>query len=426
MDAVETATPAVEARTAPSPVGAPRDGGDEAGVPSGDPANVPGAVLAPAAVLGLQRSAGNAAVSTLLRAGRDPRPARPIVQRDDAPAANTAGGAGTATAGGGAAGGGGAPPPGADTALSSAQNIQGTATARLLKVAGYNTAADTSISAYRDKRTAYAAAWGAAWERHKATLSAASAEAANENLVEGVVIGVVASMVIAAVGAAVFPEAAAAAAFSGTWTAFNAGTSVVSGVGGTLAALPLAVPDPGGPKSGASDASADAWQAVSGVEDAARSVSAMAPRFGLELGNAEYAIAQVQAAIAGSKTDMNWDMTLQMVSTLMQWEQGVADFDGQIEAKLQGMMAFGGAVQAWPASTPDILEKEIWTAWLASLSDKDKDLLGHRLFGNAVHDKLVALGLLSDTWWVSDSDKDKAIAGAKAHVATAAAPPPPS
>jgi hypothetical protein len=424
MDAVETATPAVEARTAPSPVGSPRGGGEEPGLPAGDPASVPGAVLAPAAVLGLQRSAGNAAVSTLLRAGRDARPSRSIVQRDDAPAITA-----TATAGaggGGAAGSGGAPPPGADTALSSAQNIQGTATARLLKVAGYNTAADTAISAYRDKRTAYAAAWGAAWERHKATLSAASAEAANENLVEGVVIGVVASMVIAAAGAAIFPEAAAAAAFSGTWTTFNAGTSVVSGLGGTLAALPLAVPDPGGPKTGASDASADAWQAVSGVEDAARSVSAVAPRFGLELGNAEYAIAQVQATIAGSKTDMNWDMTLQMVSTLMQWEQGVADFDGQIEAKLQGMMTFGGAVQAWPASTPDILEKEIWTAWLASLSDKEKDLLGHRLFGNAVHDKLVALGLLSDTWWVSDSDKDKAVAGAKAHVAAAAAPPPPS
>jgi hypothetical protein len=297
-------------------------------------------------------------------------------------------------------------------------------TARLLKIAGYNTAANTAIGAYRDKRTAYATAWGAAWERHKATLAAAGAQAAQENLVEGVVIGVVASVLIAAAGTALFPAAASAAAFSSTWTAFSAGTSAISSVAGTGAALAVAVPDPGAPVSGKSDASNAAWQAVSGVEDAARSVGAVAPRFGLELGNAEYAIAQVQAAIAGAKTDMNWDMTLQMVSTLMQWEQGLAAFDGEIDAKLQAMLAFGAAAAAWPAATPDSLEVEIWSAWLAQLTDKD--ILGHRLFGNAVHDKLVALGLLSDTWWVTDADKDKAIAGAKAHAAAAAGPPPPS
>lgn len=417
------------APASPSGVSPTQKAGESATPALDDPAAPTGRLLCAsdhrlvdaAGVLGLQRSAGNAAVASLLTRPRAPASTvsagrAAAVQRDGT----------TATAGPATAGtDGSAGPIGAATALSSAQSIQGAVTARLLKVAGYNAAANTAIAAYRDKRTAYAAAWGAAWERHRGVLAQAKKDADSENLVEGIVIGAVASVVVAAVGAAAFPAAAAAEAFTGTWWVFNAGTAVVSSGAGTGVSSLATASDPGAPAGGKNDATADAWQAVSGVEDAARSVAAIAPRFGLELGNAEYSIAQVQAAIAGSPTDMSWDQTLQMVSTLMNWENTLSPFDSEIDLRLEGMIAFGNAAQAWTTPTADSLEPEIWRAWLSNLTDKD--VLGHHLFGNPVHDRLVKLGLLTDSWWVSDADKDKAIADAKAHLASAApGPPPPS
>jgi hypothetical protein len=107
----------------------------------------------------------------------------------------------------------------------------------------------------------------------------------------------------------------------------------------------------------------------------------------------------------------------------MNWENALSAFDAEIDARLKGMIDFGAAVQQWQTPTAATLEVAIWQAWLANL--QDKDVLGHRLFGNPVHDRLVALGLLTDSWWVSDADKDKAIADAKGKIATAAAPGPP-
>jgi hypothetical protein len=77
-------------------------------------------------------------------------------------------------------------------------------------------------------------------------------------------------------------------------------------VTGSAVERPAPPPAPGGKR----DAEADAWGTVANAERSARQVAALAPKFGLELGNAEYSIAQVQAHIDGATTDMNWGQTL--------------------------------------------------------------------------------------------------------------------
>ncbi len=381
-----------------------------AGGPGGGPPKGPGASRLPpgslgaATLLGIQRTAGNRAAAGLVAqrspgsAGRDPDPDPEVtpVQRNGEP--HDA-------------------PPLSAAALTRAQAIRGTAAARLLGVAGYNSTADRTIAAYRDKRTSYATRWGRAWERHSTILSQASAEAATENMVEGVVIGVVAGLVIAAAATVAFPAAAGAAAFSSGWWAFNVGTGVASGLAGTGAGAVVGRPDVGGPTGGRRDAEADAWQAVAQVESSARAVASIAPKFGLELGNAEYSIAQVQAHIDGSTTDMNWDETLNLVSTLANWENSLADFDGQLDGAATGMTNFDSAVAAWEVPTTDRLEREIWYAWMAQLRDDEV------LDQDAIQHYLVRLGLIPDYVYMSDEDQHRAVTEARRHVADFEQPP---
>jgi hypothetical protein len=370
------------------------------GPPGGAAAGrLPPGSLGAAALLGIQRTAGNRAAAGLVaQRGREPRPrgdrdvALAPVQRIDEPHE---------------------PPPLSAAALARAQAIRGTAQGRLLGVGAYNTVADRAISTYRSKRTTYATRWGRAWERHNTVLSEAGAEAATENMVEGIVIGVVAGLVVAAAATVLFPAAAGAAAFSSGWWAFNVGTGVASGVGGTAVGSAVGRPEVGGPSAGRRDAEADAWRAIAQVESTARHVATAAPKFGLELGNAEYAIAQVQAHIDGSTTDMGWADTLDMVSTLANWENGLSRFDSQLESATNGMRDFEAAITDWEIPAIDRLEREIWYAWMAQLRD-DEVLDQDRIQRN-----LVRLGLIPDYFYMSDEDQRRAVEDARRHVTEA-------
>lgn len=352
---------------------------------------------------GLPATAGNQAVAQLLSVQRDP----------------TGPSTGTAL-------------PLADTALQRAETIRGAASARLLKVAAYNERASAAIDAFRAKRSDYDRNWGQAWGQHSGVLTRGGQQAATQNLIEGVVVGALASVVVAAAAAALFPAAAGAAIFTGTWWAFNAGTAVGSSVVGTAAmtgmsgdpsANSLGRPSVPGPTSGEHDAETDTWRSVSTLESHARAVSNAAPRFGLELGNAEYAIAQVRAHTDGGTPDQNWDHTLDMVSTLANWENGLRGFDTEIDAKLAAMAAFRDAVNAWEVPSATRLEREIWYAWMARLDDTTDEALDQ----DAIQDYLTAMGLLPDVFYFSDNDQHRAVAAARAHVAqaTSSAPTPP-
>ena len=363
----------------------------------------PGAMGA-ATLLGIQRTAGNRAAVGLVAQRRPEQSLERDPDREPAPVQRN--------------GEPHAAPLLSATALTRAQTIRGTAQARLLGVGAYNTAADRAIATYRDKRTAYASRWGRAWERHNTILSQAGQEAATENMVEGVVIGVVAGLVIAAAATVAFPAAAGAAAFSAGWWAFNVGTGVASGLAGTGAGAAVGRPDVGGPSSGRRDAEADAWQAIAQVEATARSVATAAPKFGLELGNAEYSIAQVQAHIDGGTTDMNWDQTLNMVSTLANWENGLSSFDSGLENATTAMTNFDEVITAWEIPSVGRLEREIWYAWMAQLRDDEV------LDQDKIQRYLVGLGLIPDYTYMSDEDQHRAVADARRHVAAASEPPP--
>jgi Domain of unknown function (DUF4157) len=306
-----------------------------------------------------------------------------------------------------------------DVARSRSEQIRAGASVRLLKVAAYNAAADRAIATYRDRQLDFAQRWGAAWDRHNTVLVRGGEQAATENFIEGLVVGVVASALVAAAGAALFPAAAAAEAWSGTWFAFNAGASVASGAAGSFGADAIARPSVPGPTSGRRDAEADAWREIAAVERAARLVAAVAPRFGLEVGNAEYCIAQVRAHTEHGPTDMSWDDTLSMVSTLANWESGMAGFDAEIDAKLAAINQFGQAAAAFQVPDVTALEKEIWYAWISQLTDDevlDQDEIQHHL---------VRLGIIPDYFYMTDEDQHRAVQEAKAHMAAAARPGPP-
>ena len=309
--------------------------------------------------------------------------------------------------------------PMAEVARSRSEQIRGNASVRLLKVAAYNAAADRAVASYRAKQLEFAQRWGAAWDRHNTVLVRGGQQAATENFIEGLVVGVVASALVAAAGAALFPAAAAAEAWSGTWFAFNAGASVASGVSGSYGADAIARPSVPGPTSGRRDAEADAWREIAQVERAARLVAAVAPRFGLEVGNAEYCIAQVRAHTERGSGDMSWDDTLSMVSTLANWENSMAGFDAEIDAKLAAMNQFGQSADAFQVPDVTALEKEIWYAWISQLSDDevlDQDEIQHHL---------VSLGIIPDYFYMTDEDQHRAVQEAKEHMAAAQRPGPP-
>lgn len=344
-------------------------------------------------VLRLQRQAGNRAVTALI-----PR-ATGTVQRD------------------------GETPPTpllAQAALTRAENIRAAATVRLGKVAAYNSTADVAIGAYRDMRTRFATTWGGAWDRHNRKLAEGNEAAASQNFIEGIVIGAAAAVLITAAATVAFPAAAAAAPFTAAWWAFNVGSNTVSSVAGSAAASAVGRPSVAPPTTGKRDAEADGWRKVAEAEHAARAVSAVAPKFGLELGNAEYCIAQVKAQLNGGKgADMNWDKTLDMVSTMANWELGLARFDAEIDSKLEAMTAFGQAAQNFKVPSIDDLEKDIWRAWMSTL-DNDTD---EALDQDVIQHYLEKLGLIPDYFYMTDEDQHRAVADAKAHLADAGVAP---
>ena len=372
--------------------GASAGASDARGTPT---RGLPPGAMGAAVLRGLQGTAGNRAATGLVvqRAQRDPA----VVQRDNGEARQ--------------------PPLLSATALRRSEAIRGVAQARLVGVAGYNAIADRAIATYRDKRLIYAGNWGRAWERHSAILTQAGEQAAMQNLIEGVVIGAVASVLVAAAATVVFPAAAAAAAFSAGWMAFTAGTATAASVLGTGAAVTIGRPSVPGATSGQRDAEADAWRAIANVESTARHVAACAPKFGLELGNAEYSIAQVQAHIDGGTTDMTWADTLDLVSTLANWETGLGNFDTQLGRARTGMESFEAAINEWEPPGVDRLEREVWYAWMAQLEDDEV------LDQDKIQKELVRLGLIPDYFYMSDADQARAVASARRHVANASQPP---
>lgn len=307
------------------------------------------------------------------------------------------------------------PPALSGAALERANRIRGTASSRLLKVAAYNEAADGAIQVYRDKRLAFADRWGRAWTQHNAVIQAAGKQAATENLIEGIVIGVVAGLLIAAAAAAAFPAAGAATAFSGTWWAFNVGKAATATAVATGAKGEIGRPAVPGPSSGRRDAEADAWKAIAAVEKSARDVAKAAPKFGLELGNAEYAIAQVQAHIDGATTDMSWPDTLDMVSTLANWENGIAGFDSAIDGQIEAMAAFRTAAESFTIPPLEELEKEIWYGWMSPLDNESDEAIDQ----DKIQKHLVGLKIIPDYWYMTDEDQHRAVRNAKAHIAEA-------
>ncbi|WP_146073749.1 hypothetical protein [Amycolatopsis sp. CA-126428] len=341
--------------------------------------------------MGLQRTVGNRAVLGAI--AEQPH----AVQRDGAPGV----------------------PIGAETALDRAQQIRAAATVRLGKVAAFNSRADAAIGAYRSMRTGYASSWGAAWDRHSSKLAEGNAEAASQNFIEGIVVGTAAAVLITAAAAVAFPAAAAAAPFTALWWAFNVGSNTVSSVAGSTASGAVGRPSVPAASGGSRDAEADAWQRIAEVERVARAVVAVAPKFGLELGNAEYCIAQVRSHIDQGSGDMSWDQTLDMVSTLTNWEAGLTAFDAEIDARIDAIGRFGQLATEFHVPSVSDLEKEIWRSWMSTLDNSSDEVLDQ----DVIQKYLVRLGLIPDYFYMTDDDQHRAVAEARAHVSQASRPP---
>lgn len=381
-------------------MGGPRAARPEQSLSAADPARARPAAPAP---LNMQQAAGNRAVAQWL--------ATHPVQRDTPTATPTAE----------------APvaPPGARTALARAQQIRLNATARLGNIAAFNAVADESIATYRDRHLRFAQRWATAWDRHHQVLEQGQAQAESENLYEGLAIGLAIGLMVAAAGpliATAGPAAAAIAnaeAFTATWWGFQAAGGVVSGGAGALVGPAVGRPDVAGAVSGRSDAERDVWRQVAVVEERTRRIAALAPKFGLELGNAEYSIAQVQAHIDRATTDMSWDDTLNLVSTLANWENQLAGFDAVITDGIGRMQAFGAAAADFTIPSVDELERQIWDIWMSRLDTPDKE---ETIDQDVIQHHLVALGLIHDYFYMSDADQHREVLAARARVAARGEP----
>jgi hypothetical protein len=309
-------------------------------------------------------------------------------------------------------------PFGAATALERAKAIRGVASGRLAKIAAFNAKADTAMSAYRNMRVDFAEAWGAAWQRHSDKLAEGGKQADAQNDVQDFVVGTIAGVVVAAAGLLLFPEAAAAAVLTARWWAFESASSAADNAlgmaTGSAIERPALPPAPGGKR----DAEATAWRTVANAERSARQVGALAPKFGLQLGNAEYSIAQVQAHIDGATTDMNWDQTLDMVSTLAGWETGLGAFDRQLDGKIETMSTFNRVVADFKVPSAREMESHIWRVWMSRLDNESDEVLDQ----NVIQKHLVRLGLLPDTWYLTDKNQHEAVAAAKEHLSSMGGP----
>lgn len=355
------------------------------------PRNVGRAADPQLAMLQLQRAAGNQAVVASL-------PSRQTVQRDG----DAAGPPGDA-----------AGPPGARTELRRLNRMIDQGTERLFKVKAYNGQANSAIPAIRDVQTRFAADWGAAWDRHSSKLAEGNVAAASQNYVQGIVSGIAIGVLLAAALPAMFPAAAAASWKTATFYAFNVGSGALGSAAGAGSDLALSRPSMPAATGGRRDAEADAWQRIAEVEATARSVGNMAPDFGLQLSNAEYCKAQVQSHIDTGTGDMEWDLTREMVSTLVRWEWELRQFDTQIDGKMEAMAALGAAAQDCVVPSVDDLEKDIWRTWMSTLDDTTDEALDQ----DVIQKYLVRLGLIPDYFYMTDKDQHRAVAEARAYIA---------
>jgi hypothetical protein len=107
-----------------------------------------------------------------------------------------------------------------------------------------------------------------------------------------------------------------------------------------------------------------------------------------------------------------------MVSTLAGWETGLGAFDRQLDGKIETMSTFSRVVADFKVPSAREMESHIWRVWMSKLDNESDEVLDQ----NVIQKHLVRLGLLPDTWYLTDKNQHEAVAAAKEHLSSMGGP----
>lgn len=419
--------------------------------PQGDAsAGIAAPAAGPAGVLRLQQAVGNRRTAALLRKQESARPPASRHERGDSgpePRLTLAGeggfgepqvlwtvplvpaGEGPYSArhaqrqavqregeGGGGGQGGGPNLIFAETAKKNAERVRDNTAGLVAQVALYDAAANLAFAAYQPKRMATSRNYRDAFAKHTNVLGQAKLAAERQNLIVGVVIGAVASAVVGVAAAAVLPASVlSAAAFSAATITSVSAQGVISSAAGTAISSAVATDTNFDAAGSANDEELDAWKTMAQLQEQARKVSTLGAKLGYLLGNAEYAIAQVNAHVDGGKPEMGWADTLTLVTDMMDIDKSTSRLTEPLKEATGKMGELKSTAENMEVPSVDALERQIWIVWISGLTNSDL------LDRDAIEDHLHAIGVLGKNSilgvdfgrWTTEDDEKEAIAAAK-------------
>ena len=133
------------------------------------------------------------------------------------------------------------------------------------------------------------------------------------------------------------------------------------------------------------------------------------------------AIAQVNGHLYGGATELSWDDTLSLVSTLMSRDRSLSDLEERVNAARDSMQRLEEEAQNMRVPSQSQLENDIWVLWISQLSDPnmlDNDEIEDYLHSDSVRvlGPSSLLGVDFGThWysWTSSADENAAISAAR-------------
>jgi len=361
------------------------------------------------AIVRLQRSAGNFAVTRLLEPGLGT--ASSAVQRQSrvtaaAPAEPRSSGA----------------EPEVDVASALArlglEHLRITATASTFLAGAYAERGLRTVDALKSSLVRASDTYGGAYGNYAKVIRAARQEALNQQDWTNIVVGIAIGTSVGLLAGAIVPEGLALG-----WTimAEAAGEVVEAGAGAGVQATGLtdvagtdlepAGLDPDVLRS-------DIWQHLAGLYRSAVGVQRHTQYLPLLLGNAEYALGQFRLLDAGAPADMSRTNTIEMAGALSRASTHLEQLNAELWQRLTALDQLAARVAAAPRPTVDQMEQDIWIMWMADLGNAQSDILDL----DEIEDHLASIGILGAGgllgvdfgWWTSEDDELEALSAARA------------
>jgi hypothetical protein len=149
------------------------------------------------------------------------------------------------------------------------------------------------------------------------------------------------------------------------------------------------------------------YKQMTDLGDALNAVSRSKLEIGLVLGAAEYCLGEIKGHLSHGAADNSVDDVKAMAETIIATSGNVTDAAHDADELLRALRATQAQTDALNPNA-EVLEKEIWVLWMATL-EPDARILDI----DPIEDYLAKKGLVTKTWYYSKSDETKDIERAK-------------